>query len=147
MKILVMGLPGAGKTWLAKRLVKILDNCGWYNADVIRNAANDWDFSPTGRLRQANRMKTIADFEVSNGRWVICDFVAPTQNAREQFKPDLTIWVDTIAKGRFEDTNKIFEIPSMVDYHVKQYLSDGEIAGLANEIKFRFVKEAALGME
>lgn len=147
MKILVMGLPGAGKTWLAERLVKMLDNCGWYNADVIRNSANDWDFSPTGRLRQANRMKTIAEFEVSNGRWVICDFVAPTEEARKQFSPDLTIWLDTISEGRFDDTNKIFEVPTGVDYHIKEYLSDGEIAGLANEIKFKFTTKAAMGME
>ena len=86
-----MGLPGSGKTWLAERLMKLLDNCAWYNADVIRGAANDWDFSPEGRLRQANRMKTFADFEVSNGRTVICDFVAPVPAAREQFDADKVI--------------------------------------------------------
>ena len=65
MKILVMGLPGAGKTHLAERLQKVL-NCAWYNADKVREMANDWDFSPEGRVRQANRMRTFADFESSN---------------------------------------------------------------------------------
>lgn len=135
MKILICGLPGAGKTWLAERLVKQLDNCAWYNADVVRQSANDWDFSPEGRLRQANRMKTIADFEKSNGRWVICDFVAPTDQARSQFDPDITIWVDTIKEGRFEDTNKMFQPPTSVDYTITEHLSDEEIKNFADGLK------------
>ena len=63
MKILVCGLPGSGKTWLSERLADHLDNCAWYNADTVRRSANDWDFSMEGRTRQANRMKTFADFE------------------------------------------------------------------------------------
>lgn len=135
MKILICGLPGAGKTWLAERLVKHLDNCAWYNADTVRQSANDWDFSPEGRLRQANRMRTIADFEKSSGRWVICDFIAPTENTRKQFDPDITIWVNTIQEGRFEDTNKMFEIPDQVNYKITHYMSDEEIKSLANIIK------------
>lgn len=135
MKILVMGLPGAGKTWLSERLVKHIDNCAWYNADVIRGAANDWDFSPDGRVRQAQRMKTFADFEASHGRWVICDFVAPVKQAREQFDADITIWVDTITEGRFEDTNKMFEQPENFNFHITSHLSDGDIAALAKEIQ------------
>tara|TARA_B110000858_G_C17583616_1_gene372354 strand:+ start:249 stop:671 length:423 start_codon:yes stop_codon:yes gene_type:complete len=135
MKILIMGLPGSGKTWLAERLMKLLDNCAWYNADVIRGAANDWDFSPDGRLRQANRMKTFADFEVSNGRTVICDFVAPVPAAREQFDADKVIWVDTIDEGRFEDTNKMFEAPDKFDTHIRSHLTDEQIETFANTIK------------
>ena len=33
--ILIMGLPGSGKTTLAKELKKII-NASWLNADVIR---------------------------------------------------------------------------------------------------------------
>jgi len=144
MKILVCGLPGAGKTWLAERLVKHLDNCAWYNADVIRNSANDWDFSSTGRMRQANRMKTFADFEVSNGRWVVCDFVAPTEETRKHFDPEVTIWLDTIKEGRYDDTNKMFQEPVGVDYHIDRHLSDGEIAGIANDIRDYFITKASL---
>ena len=61
MKILICGLPGSGKTWLAERLVGNLDNCAWFNADIVRKKENDWDFSPEGRSRQANRMKALAD--------------------------------------------------------------------------------------
>ena len=64
MKILVCGLPGSGKTWLSERLVKYIDNCAWYNADVLRKYSNDWDFTLEGRSRQAKRMKTYWFFNV-----------------------------------------------------------------------------------
>ena len=162
MKILVCGLPGSGKTWLAERLVKHINNCAWYNADMLRKYSNDWDFSMEGRIRQANRMKTFADFERSNGRWVICDFVAPTNKAREAFGPDFVIWLDTIEQGRivlsklselkniknlpfdasslfkskeFKDTNKMFEQPNKIDKHITRFLSDEEIKNIANEMQ------------
>ena len=106
MKILICGLPGSGKTWLAERLVQNIDNCAWYNADIVRSASNDWDFSKEGRSRQAMRMKTFADFEKSNGRFVICDFVAPTKTARDSFEADYLIWLDTIKEGRVVDNKK-----------------------------------------
>lgn len=134
MKILVFGLPGAGKTWLAERLQKHIPNCAWFNADRIREMADDWDFTPEGRLRQATRMRNIADFETANHRHVICDFVCPTQHTRELFKPTVTVWVDTISEGRFEDTNNMFEVPEKVDYHIKHYYSDTEIESLAETI-------------
>ena len=129
-----MGLPGAGKTWLSERLQKYLD-CAWYNADKVREMANDWDFSPEGRVRQANRMKTFADYEKSHGRYVICDFVCPTQQTRDSFKPDIVIWLNTINEGRFEDTNKMFEKPQLVDWVIDNFLSDEQIEGIAEEIK------------
>ena len=129
-----MGLPGAGKTWLAERLQKYLE-CAWYNADKIRRQANDWDFSPEGRVRQANRMRNIADYEKSHNRYVICDFVCPTRQTRNDFKPDLVIWLNTIQEGRFEDTNAMFEKPEIVDWVVDKHLSDDEIKTIAEEIK------------
>ena len=52
MKILIMGLPGSGKTYLAERLQPLLE-AAWYNADKVREMANDWDFSPEGRIDRA----------------------------------------------------------------------------------------------
>ena len=134
-KILICGLPGSGKTWLAERLQKVLD-CAWFNADSVRSQANDWDFSPEGRIRQAMRMNNIADFESKwNGRTVICDFVAPTERTRKEFSPNVTIWLNTIKEGRFEDTNKMFESPEMSDFVIDKFLSDKEIEEMGNTIK------------
>ena len=119
MKILVMGLPGSGKTYLAKRMQPILKSA-WYNADIVREMANDWDFSPEGRIRQSLRMKNLADFEKNQGRIVICDFVCPTHETKENFNPDITVWMNTITSGRYEDTNKMFEKPKSVDYVVTE---------------------------
>ena len=120
MKILVMGLPGSGKTHLTERLVPLI-NAAWYNADNVRGMANDWDFSDEGRTRQSNRMRTFADFEKANGRFVVCDFVCPTKETRENFNADFTIWMDTIKEGRFEDTNKLFQEPQNVDFHITEW--------------------------
>ena len=117
MKILIMGLPGSGKTYLAKRMQPIL-KAAWYNADIVREMANDWDFSPEGRIRQSLRMKNLADFEKNQGRIVICDFECPTRETKKNFNPDITIWMNTIKSGRYEDTNKMFEIPTEVDYEI-----------------------------
>ena len=128
-----MGLPGSGKTYLAERLVPLLE-AAWYNADKVREMANDWDFSDEGRARQSNRMRTFADFEKSSGRFVICDFVCPTKETRANFDADITIWMDTIKEGRFEDTNKLFQSPEKVTYHITEW-NDKNHINLAYEIK------------
>lgn len=133
MKILIFGLPGAGKTYLAERLQKHL-NCAWYNADAIRKMANDWDFTEEGRIRQARRMEVFSQFEKNHGRTVICDFVCPTQQTRNIFDADYTIWMNTISSGRFEDTNRIFETPNYADLVIEKFLTDEEIASVTNKI-------------
>ena len=136
MKILIMGLPGSGKTWLAERLSKHLD-CAWFNADSVREMANDWNFDRTSRTRQAYRMRNLADYEVGCGSTVICDFVCPTEETRLSFKPTFTIWVDTIPEGRFNDTNQMFEPPAHCDVHIDTHLNERDVERLANRIKAR----------
>ena len=127
-----MGLPGSGKTYLAERLVPLL-NAAWYNADKLRDMANDWDFSDEGRRRQSRRMRTFADFEKANDRYVVCDFVCPTKETRENFDADITIWMDTIKEGRFEDTNKIFLSPEQIDFHIAEW-NDHNHSDIADKI-------------
>ena len=127
-----MGLPGSGKTYLAERLQPLLE-AAWYNADKVREMANDWDFSPEGRIRQSMRMRTFADFEKENNRVVICDFVCPTKDTQDNFDPDIVIWMNTIKEGRFEDTKKMFEEPIKVDFHVTE-MNDKNHNEIAQEL-------------
>lgn len=142
-KILIMGLPGSGKTYFAERLKKYLEDnssfdsmpryrmaqyelppihykskVDWFNADEIRKKFNDWDFSREGRIRQSLRM---AEFALKcSGDYVICDFVAPLPEMRHNFKADWTIWMDTIDAGRYEDTNKAFVPPDVYDFRINE---------------------------
>ena len=133
-KILIMGLPGSGKTTLASKLVSLI-NAKWLNADDVRKAADDWDFSEEGRKRQAKRMASMAEKYKQDGHHVVADFVCPTPEARALFPADFIIWVDTIKEGRFDDTNKMFVKPDKFDFHVTTQDAKNWAPKIIKEIK------------
>ena len=112
-RVLIFGLPGSGKSTLAEKLVKILGNADWHNADKIRETFNDWDFSPEGRERQALRMRDYVRKSVAKKRYGVADFVCPTNELREKHVPEYVIWMNTIdtEDSKYEDTNNMFEKP------------------------------------
>jgi len=117
MIIQIIGLPGSGKTELAKALKERI-NAIHLNADEIRATVNsDLGFTLEDRIEQARRMGEIARLISKQGvAPVIVDFVCPTKETREAFgKPNIFIWMNTISEGRFEDTNKMFEKPDNFD--------------------------------
>ena len=123
MKILIFGLPGSGKTTLARPFAELINGVH-LNADAVRDKYDDWDFTLEGRIRQAQRMRYLADGVVMADKIAIADFVCPTETARQEFAPDFTVWMDTIKTGRFEDTNKMFEAPPECNYHVSEWFDD-----------------------
>jgi len=136
MKILICGLPGSGKTTLAKPFAELI-GAVHINADAIRTEYNDCDFSPEGRMRQAMRMKYLADGIVKAGKICVADFIAPTKQAREEFGANFTVWMDTIKESKsvngpaapgstFEQTTKMFEPLDKNDYnyHVSEWFTD-----------------------
>jgi adenylylsulfate kinase len=111
-KILIMGLPGTGKTTLARSLAPKL-RAVHFNADAARaNICRDLGFSLDDRIEQARRMGWLCDQVVAAGHAAIADFVCPTSQTREAFGAAFVIWVDRIKEGRFEDTNRLFQPPA-----------------------------------
>jgi adenylylsulfate kinase len=125
IKILIMGLPGSGKTTLSEKLAPLLDAVR-VNADKVRKDHNDWDFSLEGRLRQASRMKIVSDQVIKDNKNAVVDFVCPTKKTRKAFDANYIVWMNTIEKGRFEDTNQLFENPKKNEINFEVNEKDSE---------------------
>ena len=154
-RILIMGLPGSGKTYFAERLKKYLEQYShpvnemslmpftdaqvsvvWYNADDVRKKYDNWDFSNEGRIRQSHRMRDLAD--ASGADYCIVDFVAPLPEMRFNYKADWTIWIDTINAGRFEDTNKLFQPPTKYRWRVDTQNAEFWSKAISEELELEY---------
>ena len=127
MIVLICGLPGSGKTWLAERLCKGHPDLVHLNADRIREAVQDWDFSDEARMKQAIRMRGLSFCEAMFGAVAIADFVCPTPITRKLFHADYTIFIDTLHISSYNDTNKIFVKPENVDFTVEKQINDNAV--------------------
>jgi len=122
-KVLIMGLPGSGKTTLANTITENLQKQNYsiqrINADEVRKLYEDWDFSIAGRLRQAHRYHTLAEDTTKD--FVVCDFIAPIPESIEIFDPDYIVWMNTITECRFHDTQDLFLDPKEWNYKVTDF--------------------------
>jgi adenylylsulfate kinase len=137
LKVLIMGLPGSGKTTLAadlQYLLTTLYKSHWLNADKVREQFKDWDFSESGRDRQAKRMKDLAELHGQYNDVVICDFVCPFEKTRNEFDADFLIFMNTINESTYEDTNKVFEPPKKFDIEVQSKNSSYYSKMIYNEL-------------
>ena len=126
-KILIMGLPGSGKTSLAKLLAPMF-NAVLINEDEVRKEANDFDLSEVGRSIHTNRMKRLADESIQNNRNVVADFEC-TDDERKDFNADYIIYMDTIKESKLEPpSNFDFKVThkdaQMFSFLIKQEILD-----------------------
>lgn len=129
IKILIMGLPGSGKTTLGKKLAEKI-NAVHFNADEIREHINkELKFSLNDRIEHARRMGWLCDQVIKAGHNVVADFVCPTLETRDAFNIEnsYVIYMNTIEKGRFEDTNKMFVTPTKVNYEFTKWYDVDEM--------------------
>ncbi len=129
MKILVMGLPGSGKTWLASRISKQFKIPFW-DADVVREAYQDWNFDIGSRERQALRMRKLAELDPLS----ISAFIAPLPGYVRHFFPDKLIWMDTIKEGEYDDTNKLFKPPEKYDLRITKWIDENQLFRCLDDI-------------
>jgi adenylylsulfate kinase-like enzyme len=108
--VLIMGLSGNGKTTFYNNIKETLKDHLYLNADEIRKSYSDWDFSISGRIRQAHRMKNLS--EKTEESLIVIDMICPLKEMRSIIKPDIIFFINRKDSSKYPDTDIIFEIPS-----------------------------------
>ncbi len=115
--LLITGLPGSGKTEIAKSMAQRL-GAVHINADTVRSTINEGlDFSEASRIKQAKTLGYMARIVADSGVTAVVDFVCPILSTRLAVLSVLgmhrpyTTWVEVHRpklKSRFEDTSKMY---------------------------------------
>ncbi|MEM5279304.1 MULTISPECIES: adenylyl-sulfate kinase [Cupriavidus] len=142
--VMIQGLPGSGKTTLARMLLDLIPTASWVNADFVRDNINrDLTFSFVHRIEHARRMAEIANLTLNYGAndHCIVDFVCPTTETRRAFLgaakyPVYTVFMNTITadESRFADTRKMYEVPTDYAFRVSGYKTAQELRDVARTI-------------
>lgn len=117
-KILVMGLPGSGKTTLSVELAKMLGAVHFNNDEIRKEINKDLGFSTDARIEQARRMGLLCDIVTRAGQFAIADFICPTVETRNAFGDAFVVWVNRTPVRDFPDTTKLFEQPLVYNVEV-----------------------------
>lgn len=118
VKVLIMGLSGAGKTSTAVKLQDHLAKSGLtavhVNSDRVREATENWSFDDAGRIAASKWMVKTADqiLDESKIDVVIYDTIACLQEQRDILDADITLFMDTVKSSEYADTDAEFERPS-----------------------------------
>jgi hypothetical protein len=122
--VLIMGLSGNGKTTFYNNIKILLKDHLYLNADEIRKIYDDWDFSISGRIRQAHRMKSLS--EKSEYSLVVIDMICPLKEMRNIIKPDIIFFINRKDSSKYPDTDIIFEIPSKDECEILYIIKSNE---------------------
>ena len=133
------GQPGAGKTTLAKAMIKECnDNCIHIDGDGLRDLFQNFDYTPKGRVKNIQSVLDLCRFLDDKGLTVVVSVVAPYRDMRESLKltNDVTeIYVHTTEiRGRENYFAKDYEPP--LDDFISMDTTNRSIESCLDEISF-----------
>ena len=126
MKVVVFGLPGSGRSTLARELGRALDAVVLDEDRLFETLNSDLDRSPQGYTESARRIGWAASAVLDSGVNCVCDMMLPTQTSRDSFRISkrevYAIWMDTIDSSKDANANAMWE--SLKPVHCNLHISN-----------------------